>query len=192
MRAAILSRRCCGDARVCALLRKLCEQGHPIGHTVVRHSRGLGIARSRRRWELSCPMRKFVRIALILCLSVTAVPAVLFGSLQRAGFGTRLLKSRVSIKNIACCAKCAPSKPIAPTIPDRHAKCYCRYCRWERIERRLTLCSAEKDWAVRLSPNQLATPLAAKRTSRMIIEPKWIWLIVKRRPQTSLGTSTGS
>jgi hypothetical protein len=28
-------------------------------------------------------MRKFVRIALILCLSVTAVPAVLFGSLQR-------------------------------------------------------------------------------------------------------------
>src|SRR6266851_7992307 len=33
MRAAILSRRCCGDARVCALLRKLCEQGHPIGHT---------------------------------------------------------------------------------------------------------------------------------------------------------------
>ena len=49
MRAAILSRRCCGDARVCALLRKLCEQGHPIGHTVVRHSRGLGIARSRRR-----------------------------------------------------------------------------------------------------------------------------------------------
>src|SRR5216684_2586196 len=47
MRAAILSRRCCEDARVCALLRKLCEQGHPIGHTVVRHSRGLGIARSR-------------------------------------------------------------------------------------------------------------------------------------------------
>ena len=35
--------------RVSALLRKLCEQGHPIGHTVVRHSRGLGIARSRRR-----------------------------------------------------------------------------------------------------------------------------------------------
>jgi hypothetical protein len=33
MRAAILSRRCCGDARVCALLRKLCEQGHPISHT---------------------------------------------------------------------------------------------------------------------------------------------------------------
>src|SRR5712675_544293 len=57
MRAAILSRRCCGDARVCALLRKLCEQGHPIGHTVVRHSRGLGIARSRRR-RPSSPSRE--------------------------------------------------------------------------------------------------------------------------------------
>jgi hypothetical protein len=81
------------------------------GRPVHSHPRGL---------ELGSSVRKFVRIALVVCLAVTAVPIALSHHCG-SGLGTRLLKLRVFIEKIACLAKCARDKRTArgPRATDR-------------------------------------------------------------------------